>query len=118
MTNKQIKKEATPRAIDLRDRLKAIVEEELDGLPATLDGLTGKERLDVILKLMPLIVPKSKPVHHGKANRGASKYGSGVSLICRTFPTYLGFDFESRCLEISLPFTSEATEKIRELAGI
>jgi len=53
----------TPRALDLRDRLKTIVEKELARLPETLEGLTAKERLDVILKLMPLVVPKSKPVH-------------------------------------------------------
>lgn len=63
MTTKQTKKEA-PKAIDLRDRLKAIVEKELGRLPETLDALSGKERLDVILKLMPLVVPKSKPVHY------------------------------------------------------
>ena len=65
MINKQTSKK-TPKASDLRDRLKTIVEKELDGLSETLDGLTGKERLDVILKLMPLVVPKSKPVHYSE----------------------------------------------------
>jgi hypothetical protein len=63
MTAKKIK-EVAPQVIDLRDRLKAIVEIELERLPETLEGLTGKERLDVMLKLMPLVVPKSKPVHY------------------------------------------------------
>lgn len=63
MTAKSKQKE-TPKVMDLRDRLKAIVENELGRLPETLDALTGKERLDVILKLMPLVVPKSKPVHY------------------------------------------------------
>lgn len=63
MTAKSKQKE-TPKVIDLRDRLKAIVEKELERLPETLDGVTGKERLDVFLKLMPLVVPKSKPVHY------------------------------------------------------
>jgi len=49
---------------NLRDRLKAIVEKELGRLPEALDGLTVKERLDVVLKLRPLVVPKSKPVHY------------------------------------------------------
>lgn len=53
-----------PRTLDLRDRLKSIVESELDRLPDLLDGLNDKERLDVILKLMPLVMPKAKPVSH------------------------------------------------------
>lgn len=53
----------TPTAIDLRDRIKSIVDSELVRLPETLESLTAKERLDIILKLMPLIVPRSKPVH-------------------------------------------------------
>jgi hypothetical protein len=57
-------KEALTPTQSIRDRLKTIVEKELEGLPETLDGLTVKERLDVVLKLMPLIVPKSKPVHY------------------------------------------------------
>lgn len=53
-----------PLTRDLRDRLKSIVETELDRLPDLLEGLTDKERLDVILRLMPLVVPKAKPVHY------------------------------------------------------
>ena len=53
-----------PRTLDLRDRLKSIVESELDRLPELLDGLNSKERLDVILKLMPLVMPRAKPIHH------------------------------------------------------
>jgi hypothetical protein len=56
----------TPLTLDLRDRLKSIVESELEGLPQLLDRLEGKERLDVILKLMQLVLPKSKPVHHSE----------------------------------------------------
>ena len=59
-----IQKNSIPLTLDLRDRLKSIVEKELDRLPKALDGLTDKERLDVILKLMPLVMPKAKSVHH------------------------------------------------------
>lgn len=48
-----------PLTLDLRDRLKSIVESELARLPVILDGLGGKDRLEVILKLMPLVLPKS-----------------------------------------------------------
>ncbi len=54
----------TPRTLDLRDRLKVLIEKELDNLPAVLDNLNDKERLDVVLKLMPLVLPKAKPIHY------------------------------------------------------
>lgn len=60
----QTKTKTAPKALDLRDRLKTILESELNRLPDLLDGLNDKERLDVILKLMPLVMPKAKPVHH------------------------------------------------------
>jgi hypothetical protein len=54
----------TPRTMDLRDRLKVLIERELDGLPELLDGLNGKERLDAILKLMPIVMPRAKSVRY------------------------------------------------------
>ncbi|MEJ7848820.1 MAG: hypothetical protein WKF92_12105 [Pyrinomonadaceae bacterium] len=57
------KKISIPRTLELRDQLKSIVELEIGRLPE-LHGLKDKERLDVILKLMPLVLPKAKPVHH------------------------------------------------------
>ena len=53
-----------PLTLDLRDRLKTIVETELERLPGLLGGLTGKERLDVMLRLMPLVLPKTQPIHY------------------------------------------------------
>ena len=57
-------KQAVPLTLDLRDRLKSIVESELDRLPDLLDALNDKERLDVILKLMPLVIPRAKSINH------------------------------------------------------
>ncbi len=45
-----------PLTLDLRDRLKSIVESELERLPDLLDGLNDKERLDVILKLIRVLL--------------------------------------------------------------
>jgi len=59
-----MQKNSIPLTLDLRDMLKSIVESELDRMPDLLNGLNDKERLDVILKLMPLVMPKAKPVHH------------------------------------------------------
>ncbi|HMS08061.1 MAG TPA: hypothetical protein PKE66_01155 [Pyrinomonadaceae bacterium] len=58
------KQNVVPRTLDLRDRLKTLMEAEIERLPALLEGLKDKERLDVILKLMPLVMPRAKPVHH------------------------------------------------------
>ena len=53
-----------PLTLDLRDRVKSIIESELSRLPELLDKLNDKERLDAILKLMPLVMPRAKPVHY------------------------------------------------------
>ena len=52
------------KTIDLRERMKAILESELEHLADLIGGLDGKERFDAILKLMPLVIPKAKPVHY------------------------------------------------------
>ena len=60
------KKNSIPQTLDLRDRLKVIMEREIEGLPTLIEGLKGKDRLDAILKLMPLVMPKVKSIHHGE----------------------------------------------------
>ena len=54
------RKVGTPNKItsELRDSLKAILDGELVTLKATLDNLPAKDRLDVVLKLMPYCMPK------------------------------------------------------------
>jgi hypothetical protein len=52
------------RTVNLREKLKALLERELDRLPETLEALQPKERINVVVRLMPLVLPKSKPVHH------------------------------------------------------
>lgn len=58
------RKNPIPLTLDLRDRLKSIVEAELDGLPERLKYLPDKKRLDVILRLLPLVLPRSMPVRY------------------------------------------------------
>lgn len=60
-----------PTTLGLRDRLILVIDRELDGLPELPNGLNGKERLDGILRLLPLIMPKAKPVHN-TANEAVS----------------------------------------------
>jgi hypothetical protein len=59
------RKAGTPNKItsELRDSLKAILDGELLTLTASLDKLTPKERLDVVLRLMPYCMPKIDPIN-------------------------------------------------------
>lgn len=47
----------------LRDTLKAIMQNEIEKLPETLEALEPKERINVVCKLMPYIFPKVETVH-------------------------------------------------------
>jgi hypothetical protein len=47
----------------LRERLKAIMQCEIERLPETLAELEAKERINVICKLMPYVFPKVQQVH-------------------------------------------------------
>ncbi len=49
---------------DLRNQLKELVKNELDKLPDTLENMEPKERLEIVLKLMPFVLPKVKGVSH------------------------------------------------------
>ena len=55
-------KTSSPLTAELRDRMKVLMDRELDRLPELLEGLEEKDRLDAILRLMPYIMPKVQPV--------------------------------------------------------
>ncbi len=50
----------TPNKIttELRKTLKGIISDELESLPTTLEQLPAKERLEIVIKLMPFCLPK------------------------------------------------------------
>lgn len=48
---------------DLRDKLKSIMQKEIEKLPETLEALEPKERINILCKLMPFIFPKVEAVH-------------------------------------------------------
>jgi hypothetical protein len=50
----------TPNKVtsELRKTLKGIVAAELDALPQTLVDLPARERLDLVIKLLPFCLPK------------------------------------------------------------
>jgi hypothetical protein len=43
---------------DLRELLKSTLQEEIENLPTYLAALNEKERLNIIIKLMPFVFPK------------------------------------------------------------
>jgi hypothetical protein len=47
----------------LRETLKAIMQNEIEKLPKTLEALEPKERINVVCKLMPYVFPKVEAVH-------------------------------------------------------
>lgn len=59
------RKAGTPNKVtkELRETLKSIIGKELDTIPATLDKLTPKDRLEVVLKLMPYCMPKLETIN-------------------------------------------------------
>lgn len=54
----------TPNKVtkELRDRLKAILADELANLPAELANLPAKERIELLIKLLPYAMPKVQPL--------------------------------------------------------
>jgi hypothetical protein len=48
---------------ELRTVLRDLIAAEMDALPQTLEGLTPKERLDIVIKLMPFCLPKVQAVN-------------------------------------------------------
>lgn len=57
------KKEYPVITNDLRDKLKAMMQNELETLPETLKGLDPVQRLNILCKLLPFVLPKVESVH-------------------------------------------------------
>ena len=58
------RKVGTPNKItaDLRKVLKQVIAAELEGLSETLSQLPGKERVELVLRLMPFVLPKVESI--------------------------------------------------------
>ncbi len=50
----------TPNKVtsELRKTLKGVIANELEQLPGTLEGLPSRERLELVIKLLPFCLPK------------------------------------------------------------
>ena len=66
MAKQQNKKPDLVRANEVRNKLKRCVEGELERLPETLEKLEAKDRLNVVLKLLPFVVARPEPVNHAE----------------------------------------------------
>ena len=53
-----------PLVGDIRDTLKELIREELEHLPKTLKDLEPVQRLNVLCKLMPYVLPKVESITH------------------------------------------------------
>ena len=47
---------------DIRAELKNLIHDEIQNLPETLKAMEPKERLDVLVKLMPFALPKNDSI--------------------------------------------------------
>lgn len=47
----------------LRESLKELMQREIDNLPALLDQMEPKERINVICRLMPFVFPKLEAIN-------------------------------------------------------
>ena len=58
------RQKGTPNKLtkELRAILKDVLYEEIDRLPERLDELDAKERLELVIKLMPFVFPKVQSV--------------------------------------------------------
>ena len=59
------RREGTPNRLtkELRVSLKNILAKEIENIPTTLYKLQPKDRLEMVIKLLPFIMPKVEPVH-------------------------------------------------------
>lgn len=53
-----------PLVCNFRDNLKDVMQNELELLPATLKNLEPIQRLNILCKLMPYVMPKTESVKH------------------------------------------------------
>lgn len=59
------RKAGTPNRVtkELRETLKAVIDRELEQITVTLEALPARERLDVVIKLLPYCMPKVEGIN-------------------------------------------------------
>jgi len=62
-----------PLTVSIRDTLKDLMRKELEQLPETLKDMEPVQRLNVLCKLMPYVLPKVESVTHDLGEPGTEK---------------------------------------------
>ncbi|MBK8516472.1 MAG: hypothetical protein IPL55_09370 [Saprospiraceae bacterium] len=52
----------------VKEILSEILSEEIEGLPKRLNQLSDKDRLDIVIKLLPYLLPKQKEIEMSVTN--------------------------------------------------
>lgn len=60
---------------DLRKSLKVMMQVELLNLPTTIKDLAPAERLNILCKLLPYVLPKVETVSHEQGEKGEFEIG-------------------------------------------
>lgn len=74
--NKKLKTPDTSNTVrieEIRNNLKGFMQNELEKLPKTLEGIEPEKRLNIICKLMPFVMPKVETVDCEKGEQSADK---------------------------------------------
>lgn len=60
------RKEGTPNKTtkEIRNVLKSVIDNEIVNIETSLEGLTAKERLEFLIKLIPYVLPKVENVQY------------------------------------------------------
>lgn len=60
------RKEGTPNKTtkEIRNVLKSVIDNEIVNIETSLEGLTAKERLEFLIKLIPYVLPKVETVQY------------------------------------------------------
>ncbi len=61
---------------EIRETLKALIDRELDQLPALIESLPPDKRLELLIKLLPYVLPRVETVSHrcGEPDRWGDIY--------------------------------------------
>ena len=59
-----------PLVGNIRDTLKEMMQKELENLPDSLKELEPAQRLNILCKLIPFVLPKVESVHHEQGEQG------------------------------------------------
>ena len=57
-------KQAKPLTSNIRETLKEMMQKEIEKLPETLKELEPAQRLNILCRMMPFVLPKVESIHH------------------------------------------------------